>query len=349
MADAGLGQRLCFILLILTSGILFTGQARASNGYELGQGYNVGSFNFAGYSNVTAEFPVGGQNSLAVEDLSLFVTGHLSRWINPFAEAELTHVALARGGGRNHDNTGSSLVFERIYNDAYLSDSLTARLGKMLAPVGAWNLNHAAPLVMSVTRPAVTYKNFAAYIGGASLLFSDPKAVYPDVQLYWQPDWEESEKARDVSFEQHKMTEGVHVVFPLMQLDQIGISFQRTTDIQNVSQSLIGVDFRYSVKRLTLQGEATYSRLAPGGVVLTRDREAGGYVAADYVVAPGWSAYTWYETFLSRSAPSAAQDALVGVSYRPIDPMVLKLEYLQNFGGDPVNPSGVFASWSVLF
>lgn len=323
--------------------------ACAAEAYQLGQGYNVGPFNLAGYSNVTASFPKKGQDDLAVEDLSLFVSGHVSRWINPFVEAELTHATLLQGGGDQHDDAGTSVVFERYYNDSYLTDSLTARVGKMLAPVGAWNVYHAAPLVLSATRPAVSYRNFAAYIQGTSLLYSDPRQVYPDVQVYWQPDWEETEKSRDISFEQHKMTEGLHVTFPMEQLDKIGFSFQRTIDLQGVSQSLVGLDFQYAVDRFTFQGEATYSHLSPGNVPLARDQEAGAYLSANYALSKTWSTYGWYEAFLDRSAPSAAQDILAGIAYRPISPMVFKVEYLENFGGRPVNPSGLFASWAILF
>lgn len=336
------------IFIVLTS-CLAGGEAKASEAYHLGQGYQIGSFNFAGYSNVTAAFPEGARNSLALEDLSLFVTGHLSRWINPFVEAELTHVTLARHSGDGDRDPGASIAIERLYNDAYVTDDLTLRLGKMLAPVGEWNLYHAAPLVLSTTRPAVTYRNFAAYIEGASLLYHDANEIYPDVQVYWQPDYEESERPRDVRFQQHKMTTGIHIAFPLTQIDALGVSIQRTTDLQGVSQTLIGGDLSYSVERFTFRGEATYSRLGAGGMPLVHDSETGGYVSASYAVTHKWSAYTWYEAFQDRNTVSLAQDVLVGVAYRPVDPVVFKLEYLENFGGTPVNPTGLFASWSVLF
>lgn len=342
---ANLGITILLTLIFCFAG----GEVRAGEVYHFGQGYDIGSFNLAGYSNVTAAFPAGARDSLALEDLSLFVTGHLSRWINPFVEAELTHVTLARSSGDGDRDPGASIAIERLYNDAYVTDDLTLRLGKMLAPVGEWNLYHAAPLVLSTTRPAVTYRNFAAYIEGASLLYHDANEIYPDVQVYWQPDYEETERPRDVRFQQHKMTTGIHIAFPLTPIDTLGVSIQRTTDLQGVSQTLIGGDLSYSLDRLTFRGEATYSRLGAGGASLAHDSEIGGYVSTSYAVTHSWSAYTWYEAFQDRNAASLAQDVLVGVAYRPIDPVVFKLEYLENFGGTPVNPTGLFASWSVLF
>ena len=324
-------------------------KAHADGGYRLGQGYELGDFNLAGYTNVTAGFPDDGRNSLAIEDVSLFVSGHLSRWVNPFVEAELAHMTLVHGGGLKDDPGDAVFVLERYYNDAYLSDDLTLRLGKMLAPVGAWNLFHAAPLVMSATRPAVTYKNYAAYVEGASFLYGDPGGAGPDVQAYWQPDWEETERSRNINFEEHRQTAGLHLSFPLQLLDTLGFSYQYTEDLQGVSQSLFGVDYQYTVDNLTFRGEGTYSRLRPGNVSLRHDNEAGAYVSASYALDTHWSAYSWYEAFRDREATSAAQDVLLGISYRPVAPVVFKVEYLQNVGGAPVSPTGIFASWAVLF
>ena len=339
-------RRVLALSLLLT---LFAGPVRAESGYRLGQGYEWGDFNFAGYANVTAGFRDDGKNSLTLEDASLFVSGHISRWINPFVEAELAHITLLHGGGFNDHPGDAVFVLERYYNDAYFSDGLTLRLGKMLTPVGAWNLYHAAPLVMSATRPAVTYKNFAAYVEGASLLYSDPQGTWPDIQLYWQPDWEETEKARNIDFEEHRQTAGIHLSVPLRGIDTLGFSYQYTENLQGVAQSLVGIDYQYTVDRVTFRGEGTYSRLSPGAVALTHDNELGGYFSASYALDKRWSAYSWYEVFRDRMATSAAQDVLLGVSYHPVTSAVFKLEYLQNVGGAPVNPTGLFASWSVLF
>jgi hypothetical protein len=52
---------------------------------------------------------------------------------------------------------------------------------------------------------------------------------------------------------------------------------------------------------------------------------------------------------LNGAAASDAHDLLFGIAYRPHPAIVIKLEYLQNIGGQPVNPTGLFASWSILF
>jgi hypothetical protein len=329
-------------------GIVFhsVGSAQAEDGYRLGHGYDIGPFNIAGYSNLVANLPTGGTKSLTLDDLSAFVSGHLGRLINPFTEAELTHFDLARSGPKNGD---ADFVLERLYNDTYLTDSVTLRLGKMLAPVGAWNVIHAAPLVLTTARPAVTDRDFSEYISGASLQYSDPTAHFPDVQLYWQPTGELSERPSSLAYHRYRSVAGAHVSYSLGLLDEIGASFQQSKDINGDDQSLWGFDYHYSIGKLSFQGEATWSDIGHDAAAPSRDTEWGLYTAASYALTDRWSVYSWYESFADRTAPSTAQDVLVGIAYRPQPAIVLRLEYLQNVGGQPVNPTGVTASWSVLF
>jgi hypothetical protein len=319
--------------------------------YQLGHGLDVGPFNFAGYSNLVANAPDEARKSFVLDDLSLFVTAHFGRFINPFTEAELTHFDFFHSGptGPNRDRGDGHFVLERIYNDSYLTDSVTLRLGKMLTPVGEWNEIHAAPLVLSTVRPAVTFRNFSEYATGVSALFGDPTGRFPDLQVYWQPSGEFSERPSTITVHQYKAVEGVHVSFPIGLLDKVGISFQQSKDVRGFDQSLFGFDFHYTVGKLTLAGEGTFSDINNTSAIRARDTEWGTYLSASYALTGKWSAYGWYEGFADRTAPSVAHDLLFGVAYRPHPATVIKLEYLQNVGGQPVNPTGLFASWSVLF
>ena len=323
--------------------------ADADGGYQLGHGLDLGPLNIAGYSSVSVNLPSQGQKSLALDDLSLFVTGHFNWLFNPFTEAELSSLDILHSGHLVGDRGEGHFILERVYNDSYLTDSITLRLGKMLTPVGEWNVIHAPPLVLTTVRPAVTFRNFSEYATGASVLYSDPNTSFPELQIYAQPIGELSERPASLTVHQYKQVEGAHVSLPLGLLDKIGASFQQSKDVHGVNESLYGFDYHYTINKLTLQGEATYSDISNNGTGLGRDTEWGAYAAASYALSDQWSAYGWYETFADRRASSTAHDVLFGVAYRPHPAIVFKLEYLQNISGHPVNPTGVFASWSVLF
>lgn len=343
-------RRLATLLALLPALCVLGGQdVRAGDGYSLGHGWDVGRFNIAGYSNLLMNLPEGGSKSLVLDDLSLFVTGHVSRLVNPFVEAELTDFDIVRSGDADPGRGDGDLLLERLYNSSYLTDSLTLKLGKMLAPVGEWNEIHAAPLVLTTVRPAVTHRNFSEYVTGVAMQYTDPDARLPDVQVYWQPAGELSERPSDLTTHEYETVEGLHVGFPTGLLDKIGFSFQQTRDDAGADQSLFGLDFHYTSGRLTLQGEGTFSAINNPPSVNDRDTEWGSYVAASYSLTETWSVHAWYEGFEDRTAPGPAHDVLIGVSYRPHPAIVGRVEYLQNLNGNDVNPTGVFASWSVLF
>ena len=320
--------------------------ARAGGTYHLGQGLDVGPLNIAGYGNLLFNAPTHEKKALVLDDLSLFVSGHIGRFFNPFVEAELTKFDFLRQGGNRHDG---DLVLERIYDDINVNDSWTFRFGKMLAPVGEWNEIHAAPLVLSAVRPAVTYRSFSEYATGISVLYSDPFAEFPDVQVYWQPNGELSERPSDLTVRQYNTVEGIHVSLPFGLRDKIGASFQHAKSDDGIDQSAFGLDFNYRIGDWTLQGETTVSDVANPASVHARDTEWGLYAAASYAFSDKWSVYGWYESFADRTKRSLAQDALVGISYRLRPESIFRLEYLQNFDEATVNPTGVFASWSILF
>jgi hypothetical protein len=336
-------------ILLLASCFLSAPAAYGEGAYELGHGYDIGPFNLAGYSNLVGNAPDQGGNSLALDDLSLFVTGHLGRLFNPFTEAELTHFDFARSGPSDRDKGDGDVVIERLYNDSTLSDSLTLRLGKMLTPVGEWNEIHAAPLVPTTVRPAVTFRNFSEHTTGFSFLYSDPLSRLPDLEIYWQPTSEFSERPRTITFHQYRAVEGAHLSFPIGLLDKVGLSFQQSKDINGTSQSLYGLDFHYTIGKLTLAGEGTFSDISNSIARNVRDAEWGAYAVASYTVTEKWSIQGWYEGFADRQRSSPAHDLLIGVTYKPDPAIVLRLEYLENIGGQPVNPTGLSASWAVLF
>lgn len=342
-----------FRLIVLSAASLFcfAGACVRAEEYQLGHGLDLGPLNIAGYSNLVLQLPEGQGKSLSLEDFSLFVTAHGNWLLNPFAEAELTDLSLVPFGPSGGKRAGGgAFVLERLYNDSYLTASTTLRLGKMLTPVGEWNEIHAAPLVLSGVRPAVTYRNFGEYTTGAELRYADPFSRLPDAQFYIQPSGEFSERPRTITMYQYRTLAGAHVSFPLGLIDKIGLSFQQSKDVGGVDQSLYGVDYHYTIGKLTLQGEATFSDISHNGTTShVRDTEWGAYAAASYALTDQWSVYGWYEGYADRTSPSVAHDLLFGVAYRPRPPIVIRAEFLQNIGGRPVNPTGLLASWAVLF
>jgi len=324
--------------------------ARAEISYQTGHGLDLGDVNVAGYANLVGEMPQDRRTSLKLDDMSLFVTGHVNRIFNPFVELERTNQPLFYGTGPHTLADQPNMVLERIYNDTYLSDEFTLRAGKMHAPVGEWNQIHAAPLVLTTTRPLATQRGFSAYVSGASLLYVDAADELPEIQVYWQPVEDLAVRPKTLTRRRFRDVEGAHVNWPIGLTDKIGVSFQRSRTVGSDEDQLVyGANAKYSFYGFSIDAEATVSSISGGNRPLYRRNEGGAYVLGSYALSEQWSVFSWYEHYVDRREKAQASDALFGVAFRPIPSVVLKVERVKNFDANWGNPTGYFASLAVMF
>lgn len=313
--------------------------------YSLGQGLAIGDdFLLSGYANVVVDAPRDGPSRLVLDDLSLFVSGRVNRWFNPFIEAEVAGVTLAQQG--DGPRSGGHFFLERFYNDARLTDADTLRVGKILAPVGDWNLIHAAPLVPTVTRPLTTYWGFSEYASGVAWVRDDGGAF--DWQLYWQPGSDWSRRPESIAPRTYRNVWGGHLNWGLGLDDKIGLSFQHGRQAETGgTYSLVGANFRRTFGALLIEGEAIASRRS--GDTRLHDREWGGYVLADYAFDARWHGVLEAERYQDHQVAGQSRSTLVGIAYKPQPALVWKLEHVRQTGTSAQMPSGWFASFAVLF
>ena len=335
------------LVLLFCQFCLATSSTVSADEYHIGQGMPMGDFLLSGYANLVAESPHGGVTSASLDDLSLFVSGNVNRWINPFTEAEFASLTLARQGGGKRSH--GQLFLERFFNDAHLSDSDTLRIGKMLSPVGDWNLVHAAPLVPTITRPLTSFMGFSEYANGWSWLHENLLGEGLDWQLYWQPNREWHERPASIIHRHYSDVWGAHVNRSLGFMDKAGASFQQGQLVETAeTYRLYGANLRKSFGNLMLESEATtstWSGIAPRA----HDHEAGIYTLADYSFTPRWHGILEWEYFQDHQWLQSSRNTLAGIAYKPEPALVWKLEVVHQMGGAQDIPSGLLASFSALF
>lgn len=316
------------------------------SGYQIGHGWYRGDFYFSGYANIEVDAPLGEPAALKVDDLSLFVSGHLGKWVNPFLEAEISdHAVIQQGGGPRGNGY---IVFERMYNDSMLTERDTLRIGKMLAPVGNWNLIHAAPLVPTNTRPITTYRGFSEYVSGVSWIHDPEDNAALDWQLYWQPGSEIPRRPRDVAPRRFRNILGGHINLPLGLLDKVGASLQHGKMIETGETfTLYGVNASKLFGKLRVEGEAISSNWS-GAARRAHNQETGIFGLADYTFAPRWHGILEWERYQDHEANQPSRNILAGISYKPSN-IVLKLEYVRQMGDAQHISTGWQASLSTLF
>ena len=311
---------------------------------------NPGNFTFSGYDNIVVDAPSGGKVKLLVDDLSLFITGHVNQKLNPFFEAEIAQTTLVQQGGNPLSNSYPHFVVERIYNDSYLTNSLTLRAGKMLSPVGEWNLIHAAPLVWTTIRPLTTYRGFSEFTSGLSLLYTDTKGALPDIQLYMQPGGEIRPRPLDMVVREYKHVSGLHLNWPIGLNDKLGLSVQHA-QIKNTGeqQMLTGFNFSKEFGHLTLETEAVHTHISGTNAARVRDNEWGSYLQGTYALNERWNLVGRHEYFADRGFAMASKNTLLGTTYKSAPSSVWKLEYVEQNGQKLKIATGLYASFSALF
>ena len=335
------------LLSLLTSGIHV---AVAEEKPQQAQPDNPGNFNYSGYIEVIAAKPSAGKARLVLDEVSLFITGHVNKWVNPFVETELSRITILQAGGRLFSNNSGIVDLERLYNDSYLTGNLSLRVGKMLTPIGEWNLVHAAPLVWTTTRPLTTYRSFNQFTSGISLNYADANSALPEIQLYTQPDGEILPKRGFQFVRNYLHVTGLHLNWPWGLNDKLGLSFQHS-QVENTDeqQTLSGFNFNKEFGHLAFETEAVHAHISGLNAARVRDNEWGAYLQGAYALNEHWYLLGRYEYFADRGYDTASEHSLLGVSYKSAPSTVWKLEYVKQHGQQLNISTGLFASFSAFF
>jgi len=334
-----------FSLVLIQLVLVFSTTCQAE-GYELGQGWDKGKYHLSGYANIEVVDRFGAPAKLEIDDLSLFVNGRVNRWVNPFLEFELSKQTLIRqGGGR----VNGDVIIERLYNDVELSEHDTFRVGKMLSPVGDWNLMHAAPLIPTITRPYTTARGFGAYSSGISWMHGVEESAISDFQLYWQPDHEWFKRPKNLAPRSFHNLFGGHINMPLSLIDKVGASFQRGHLVETGETfSLYGLNASKSFGRLRLESEVITAHFSgavlPGATIRLHDRESGIFWLADYSFTPKVHGILEWERYQDHTLSNPSRNTLIAIAYRPSIPVAWKLEYIHQ-AGEPASFSTIQTGW----
>ena len=327
----------------------------ADSGYQLGHGYPLGDTGFAlgGYASSHFEGLGKWPASLSISNLSLFVTWDNGGKLRFFSETEGENM-LSVGGKRTLSTARANLHLERLYVDYLATDSLSVRIGKILTPVGQWNLIHVDPLVWTTTRPVATTNLFSDYATGVMLQgtvlvgerFLD-YSVYSDYSSTLDPTVDSQGLAFDNA-------QGMRLRYHVNDNLQLGLSYAdfALIDSSNTRNHLTGFDLAWSYQRYLVNSEIVYRNNATG----VNQNAWQGYVQGVVPLTSSLYAVGRYEFFDWASDwnyrvvnRGMGQAEIVGIAYRPLQPLVFKLEYRTGNNNRELAPGGMFASCSVLF
>jgi len=314
-------------------------------GYRLGTGYLAGEtgLRIGGYASTQFSVPRAAPWSFDVSDLSLFLTWDNGSRLHFFSELEVGEL-LSAGSHKSLGIQNAQFDFERFYLDSLVNNNLTVRLGKFLTPVGEWNLIHAAPLVWTTFRPVATQNLFSTHASGLMLHGSVnvinrqlEYSVYADTTDNIDP--HRSKNSFDNAL-------GAHLRYFLTDTLKIGASFADFVlhDLHSTRNYLTGLDVSWSYKKFELSSEMVYRTSDNDGIA------SAGQVFVQSVVPLNqhWFIVGRYE-FFEQLQDKAGQVGLLGLAYKPLPPIVWKLDYQLGVHNETLAPDGLSASFAILF
>lgn len=317
-----------------------------NSGYQLGRGYGLGNtdIKLGGYASTHLDGFGETPWSFDVSDLSLFVTWDNGSRLRFFSELEVEDVLTA---GEHQGLTAKAAGFrlERLYLDYLINDNLTVRIGKILTPIGQWNLIHADPLVWTTNRPVATDNLFSEHATGIMLHGNVPIGTRSlDYSVY--ADYSSSLDPKDTGETLFDNALGFRLRYNLNDQLKVGFSYAdfALQNSRNTRNHLVGLDLAWSYQRFAVNSEIVYRNNSS----TINNNAWQGYVQGVSPIIGNFYAVGRYE-FFDQANAKFGQVGVFGVAYRPVPPLVWKLEYQLGRNNRELAPDGLFASFAVLF
>jgi hypothetical protein len=336
-----------WLLLVLGFTASFAISAQNSNrSYQLGRGYGLGDtgIRLGGYASAHIDGFGKSPWSFDISDLSLFVSWDNGSKFRFFSELEVEDV-LTAGEHQNLSTKAADFRLERLYLDYLVNENLTVRIGKILTPVGQWNLVHADPLVWTTNRPVSTDNLFSEHASGIMLHGNVPVgkrsldySFYADYSSSLDPKYTEGPIFDNAV--------GFRLRYSIDDHLKIGFSYAdfALKDSRSIRNHLAGLDLAWTYQRYAINSEIVYRNNSSS----SSNNLWQGYVQGVSPIAGNFYAVGRYE-FFDQTAGKFGQVGVVGLAYRPIPPLVWKLEYQFGENNRELAPDGLFASFAVLF
>jgi hypothetical protein len=306
------------------------------------------SINVSGYTKFTVEAVNKEPTSVALDDVSIFVSGKFNRWFNPFLEAEAYNIDIWKESDDFQFNN-VHLAIERLYNDMQITNEDTLRVGKMLASINHWNIVHAAPLVWTSTRPVTSNYARANYVTGLQLRHDFDALSGHALEVYVQPVDDFNHKTLNSHERQYDTVAGARWILNEDLDYYVGVSYQYAKVMHSDEmRNSISIDGNWQHKWFELESELLFTRIDTKEAML-HDNDWGGYVQMAVPIVDKFSLITRYEHFEFAEKTEVMNAELGGVVYRPVPSLSFKLEWQQVQGSTSHNQTGLYSSVAVLF
>jgi len=286
----------------------------------------------------------GTPSSFRQHHISLFVSQTIDQW-RIFSELEFEDGVAITGAGTTVSGSGT-IKMEHGWVEYMLHQGLSVRGGKMLLPQ-YWNVNHYPNTVLSTNRPLMVRNVFPADTTGISLQWSrHVSGFWSTLDLYVGNG--ESINSSKVDDNENKAVGGrlnLHLDgdFSAIQRFDIGLSYHNEKPASS-SQDIAISGFEAQINSGDFELLMEWARRERNS-----DNKMGYYLQPSIKFAPALRGFYRFDYFNDNSSKNIRNT--LGLNYRPVPPVSLKLEFNQNHMSPTVTDSyyGIATSVAVFF
>jgi len=323
------------LVLFLLSAIAHAEPYRLGHGLKLHDSIHIGGY-------FSTDYEVGEEKRLLrLDDVALLGYGNITPKFSYLVELEAA--PYYKRDFRNHyQEYDRKFHYERLYFDYHFSEYANFRIGKLITPIGYWNLEPINVLRETSSSPSLSKKMFPKFLTGLDIYGYVPGVDTLTYHLFMQ-------NSKDID-EDYINIKNRHF-FGLSLENQMSMDFQYGGSVgEYITEDTTRTRFfqlnaKYEDGAINVQAEAMVNHSENSSFV-HETTKFSGYLQSEYHFNFQHALIGRYEYFDDDSVTLSNHIGIFGYSYRPIYPVSLKAEYQINSDS---SKNKFLASFSVLF
>ncbi len=289
--------------------------------YTLGQGLYINPMlNVGGY--FSSEFQSkNSEETLTFDDVAVMAYGDINPMISYLAEFEA--VGFYRKNLSTGEESGNQKFHsERFYADLWLADTYNFRFGKMITPIGYWNTEPINVLRDTSSNPLYSMLLFPKFLTGIDMNGYFPGCNNTKYHLFAQNNHDLDEEYTNIP---NTHFYGFSAEKEVSSDLSSGGSFGEYLTLTNQRTRFVQANAKYDDIRWQVLAEMMFAK----NEFANNDQATtfSGYVQGMYRYSQEHALVGRYEYYNDQHTNYVDNIAVVGYSYRPLNPISLKGEY----------------------
>jgi len=304
------------------------------NGFTLSDALKIGAY-------FSTEYEIGDdERSFKIDDIAILAYGELYPTLTYLAELEAVNF-YSHNFENEIEEHNTEFHIERLYLDYRHSDLVGVRAGKLITPIGYWNLEPINVLRDTTSNPYYAQNMFPRFVSGVDVSGYLPTFDSTTYHLFAQKNRDLDEEYINIANEHFF---GLSIDHELSMDWMVGGSVGQFVTQSDDQYDFIQMHIKYDGYPFTIRAEGIL-RFCDYDDSRT-EYSGAAYVQGLYRYAPEHAIVSRYEYYSDDGLDVEDNVFLLGYSYRPIFPVSLKAEYQWH---SLSHENRLLTSFSVLF